>query len=96
MIRPWRLRLIYTSFTRVLGSMVLLVRSDTAKEIEIVVLRHQLAVLRRPRLPDRRFQISGVGSRCETRQFLHFRDHGLQLKILNKPHRWDVRDEQVL
>jgi putative transposase len=41
------LRLIYMSFTRVLSWMVLLVRSDTAKEIEILVLRHQLAVLQR-------------------------------------------------
>jgi hypothetical protein len=41
------LRLIYMLFTRVLGWMVLLVRSDTAKEIEILVLRHQLAVLQR-------------------------------------------------
>jgi hypothetical protein len=37
----------YTTFTRVLGWMVLLARSDTAKEIEILVLRHQLAVLQR-------------------------------------------------
>jgi hypothetical protein len=41
------LRLIYMTFTRVLDWMVLFVRSDTAKEIEILVLRHQLAVLQR-------------------------------------------------
>jgi hypothetical protein len=41
------LQLIYMTFTRVLGWMVLLLRSDTAKEIEILVLRHQLAVLQR-------------------------------------------------
>ena len=41
------LQLIYMTFTRVLGWMVLLLRSDTAKEIEILVLRHQLAGLQR-------------------------------------------------
>jgi putative transposase len=41
------LRLIYMTFTRVLDWMVLLARSDDAKEIEILVLRHQLVVLQR-------------------------------------------------
>jgi hypothetical protein len=48
------LRLIYQMLTTLLGWLVLRARSDTAKEIEILVLRHQLAVLgrrtRRPRL----------------------------------------------
>jgi hypothetical protein len=39
------LRLIYMLFTRVLGWLVLRARSDAAKEIEILVVRHQLAVL---------------------------------------------------
>jgi transposase InsO family protein len=47
------LRLIYQMFSKLLGWIVLRTRSDTSKEIEILVLRHQLAVLERrtPRPP---------------------------------------------
>ena len=41
------LRLIYQVFTTLLGWIVLRTRSDTTKDIEILVLRHQLAVLQR-------------------------------------------------
>jgi putative transposase len=41
------LKLIYLMFAKLLGWMVLRIRSDTAKDIEILVLRHQLAVLQR-------------------------------------------------
>ena len=41
------LRLIYHMFTRLLGWIVLQTRSDTTKDIEILVLRHQLTVLQR-------------------------------------------------
>ncbi|HEY6425071.1 MAG TPA: helix-turn-helix domain-containing protein [Pseudonocardiaceae bacterium] len=41
------LRLIYLMFSKLLSWMVLRTRSDTTKEIEILVLRHQLAVLKR-------------------------------------------------
>jgi hypothetical protein len=41
------LRLIYQTFTKLLGWIVLRTRSDTTKGIEILVLRHQLAVLHR-------------------------------------------------
>ena len=41
------LKLIYLMFTKLLGWMVLRISSDTTKDIEILVLRHQLAVLHR-------------------------------------------------
>ena len=41
------LRLIYQMFIKLLGWMVLRTRSDTTKDIEILVLRHELAVLKR-------------------------------------------------
>ncbi len=41
------LQLIYLIFAKLLGWMVLHTRSDATKDIEILVLRHQLAVLRR-------------------------------------------------
>jgi hypothetical protein len=48
------LRLIYQMFSKLLGWIVLRTRSDTSKEIAILVLRHQLAVLQqrmpRPRM----------------------------------------------
>ena len=42
------LKLIYVMFSKLLGWMVLRTRSDATKEIEILLLRHQLAVLQRP------------------------------------------------
>ena len=41
------LRLTYLVISKLLSWIVLRTRSDTTKEIEILVLRHQLAVLRR-------------------------------------------------
>jgi hypothetical protein len=44
---PVAVKLIYQVFAKLLSWMVLNARSDTANEIEILVLRHQLAVLQR-------------------------------------------------
>jgi transposase len=44
---PVALRLIYQILTKLLSWLVLRARADSAKEIEILVLPHQLAVLRR-------------------------------------------------
>jgi putative transposase len=41
------LRLAYPLLARVLSWLALLARSDAAKDVEILVLRHELAVLRR-------------------------------------------------
>jgi putative transposase len=41
----------YLMLTRVLSGLVLLARSDTTKDIQILVLRHELAVLRRTTPP---------------------------------------------
>jgi putative transposase len=41
------IRLIYLLMIRVFGGLALLTRSDTSQDTEILVLRHQVAVLRR-------------------------------------------------
>jgi len=41
------IRLVYLFMVQVFGWLALLVRSDAAKDVEILVLRHEIAVLRR-------------------------------------------------
>jgi putative transposase len=41
------LRLLYLIFRQVLGLVLLMGRSSAAKDIELLVLRHEVAVLRR-------------------------------------------------
>jgi hypothetical protein len=48
------LRLIYLIFTKLVGWIVLHTGSDTTKDIEILVLRHKLAVLQRRKKRTRR------------------------------------------
>ncbi|MBO3753129.1 hypothetical protein J5X84_44455, partial [Streptosporangiaceae bacterium NEAU-GS5] len=64
-------RRLYLIFIRVVGWLVLLARRDASKEVEILVLRHEVAVLRRqvavsaaglgrPRHPGRTYPASSA------------------------------------
>jgi hypothetical protein len=47
MITDVSLRLLYLIFSRLLGSLTLLGHASASKDIELLVLRHEVAVLRR-------------------------------------------------
>jgi hypothetical protein len=64
------LRLIYLTLVPVFGWPVILARSDAAKDVEILVLRHELAVLRRQTTPPRPFRCPILSSSPLTCCFL--------------------------
>jgi P-type Cu2+ transporter len=77
------LRLIYLMLTKLLGWMVLHARFDTTKAIEILVLRHQLAVLRRrtpsPRMSWADRALIAAERRARVAEIhLRFLGHGLR------------------
>jgi putative transposase len=41
------IRLVYLAVSRLFALLVMLIRSDASKDVEILVLRHEVAVLRR-------------------------------------------------
>jgi putative transposase len=69
---PVAVKLIYQMFAKLLSWIVLHTRSDTANEIEILVLRHQLAGLQRrtPR-PRIRWTDRAVLAACGCRVTCH-------------------------
>ena len=60
MIATVSLRLLYLIFGQVLGLVLLLGRTSCTKDVELLVLRHEVAVLR-PRQPETTLGLGGPG-----------------------------------
>jgi putative transposase len=58
------LRLLYLIFLRLLNLLLLLGRSSVSKDVELLVLRHEVTVLRRANLKPR---LTGRIERCSPR-----------------------------
>ena len=54
------LRLLYLIFRQVLGLVLLTGRPSSTKDIELLVLRQEVAVLRRANLPPQEFAVGSV------------------------------------
>jgi hypothetical protein len=53
MITAVSFRFLYLIFDRLLGWLILLGRASSSKDVELLVLRHEVAVLRRTKRPHR-------------------------------------------
>jgi hypothetical protein len=65
MISAVSLRLLYLIFQHLLGLLLLLGRTSAIKDVELLVLRHEVAVLAAPNQPE---TASGVGGPCRGRR----------------------------
>jgi cell division protein FtsL len=65
------IRVLYLMFARICGWLVLLSRSALSKDAELLVLRHEIAVLRRRIAQQRHHGDERFELRLEPRRYLH-------------------------